>query len=268
MANPGPYPMGPAMGGPMQSMGGPPMGMMPRRPVRQGTSRVVPVVVSAGLAIGVFCGLLFGLGTGRRNATAQPQTFTNKQAPTDDYTPETLANPSLKGSEKTGKAGSAAGSAVAAAGSGSADPAAGSNAGSADTGPKPVKLIVEITPETVAQTAKVYVDNVELSSLTADIPLEPGATKKKIKLLVKAPGYKDVEQETELEGESVTVKLDLIKSTGRPAQTAGKDGTSRPPDTAAPPPRPTGSTGTPRTPPKNTGKTKNGKGSAGGLIDI
>src|SRR2546423_6128527 len=42
----------------------------PSRPARQGTSKAVPVVVSAGLAVGVFCGLLFGLGTGKAKASA------------------------------------------------------------------------------------------------------------------------------------------------------------------------------------------------------
>jgi hypothetical protein len=52
-------------------MGGPPMGMPP--PVRRGgVSKAVPVVVSAGLAVGVFCGLLFGIGTGKKDAIARP----------------------------------------------------------------------------------------------------------------------------------------------------------------------------------------------------
>src|SRR5262245_15092333 len=54
----GPPMGGPPMGGP--PMGGPPRGMQP--PMRRGTSKAVPLVVSAGLAVGVFCGLLFGVG--------------------------------------------------------------------------------------------------------------------------------------------------------------------------------------------------------------
>src|SRR5689334_22559791 len=131
MANPGQYPMG----NPMQP-GGPPMGpmgqMAPRRPVRQGTSKMVPVVVSAGLAIGVFCGLLFGLGTGKRSAQAEPPKASNNAKKPDDYEPGSLANPNVK-LDKNPKAGSA----VAASGSGSA----------ADTAPppaKPGKVVVEI----------------------------------------------------------------------------------------------------------------------------
>jgi hypothetical protein len=275
MANPGPYPMGPAMGGPMQPMGGPPMGgppmggMMHRRPARQGTSRVVPVVVSAGLAIGVFCGLLFGLGTGEQAVIVQPKVSNNAKAG-DDFTPETLGRPDVKGPPKAGSAAVAAGSnAGPNAGSGAGSDAAGANAGSAEPAIKPVKLIVEVTPENVAKTAKVFVDDKPLEGTTMDIPLDPGNDKKKVKIVVKAPGYKDVVQETEAEGESVTVKVELIKgrsslasdTTGTPATGTPSTGT---PATGTP------ATGTPtpprNPPPRNPGK-KPGKGS-GGLIDI
>ena len=64
MANPGGYPMQP-MGNPM-GHGGPPQGARTAMVSgqKQGTPKAVPVIVSAGLAVGVFCGLLFGLGTG------------------------------------------------------------------------------------------------------------------------------------------------------------------------------------------------------------
>jgi len=60
--------MPPGMGGP--PMGGPPMAGM--RQMKRGTSKAIPVVVSAGLAVGVFCGLLFGVGTGKSNAAPSP----------------------------------------------------------------------------------------------------------------------------------------------------------------------------------------------------
>src|SRR6478672_13950743 len=64
MATPG-YPMGQMpMGGGPQMGGAAPM----PRPVRRGTSKAVPVVVSAVLAVGVFCVLLFGVGTGKAKA--------------------------------------------------------------------------------------------------------------------------------------------------------------------------------------------------------
>src|ERR1051325_4886822 len=85
MANPGPYPPM----GQMQPMGGGPMGPMGMRPqVRQGTSHVVPVVVSAGLAVGVFCGLLFGLGTKHE---AEPARGTNGAKQSEESQIQTAA---------------------------------------------------------------------------------------------------------------------------------------------------------------------------------
>ena len=85
MANPS-YPMQPQMQG-MQPMQQPQQGPPPaaQRPARGGTSRAVPVVVSAGLAVGVFCGLLFGLGTGEEDlAAASTSASTTPDKPADD----------------------------------------------------------------------------------------------------------------------------------------------------------------------------------------
>ena len=288
MANPGPYPMGQPGGAPMQNMGGPPMGqmgMMPRPPMRQGTSKIVPVVVSAGLAVGVFCGLLFGLGTGK-HSDAAPQKVSNNAKRDDDtgFTPESLANPNVKIPDKNApKAGSNAGS--NAKGSGDA-------AGSAEPAIKPTRLTVEIKPETAAQGAKVLIDGKPIEGMSTDIALDPGTTKKTVKVLVKATGFKDVEQDVDVEGESVTVKLELSKGRSTPtsaAQTGGGSenttagGTARTPTTGGG----TGggntsgasggtssggtggskSNGGSKTDSKSGKSGKSGKGS-GGLIDI
>ena len=296
MANPGPYQMGQPMGGaPMQNMGGPPMGQMGmmRPPTRQGTSKIVPVVVSAGLAVGVFCGLLFGLGTGSHSVAAPEKASNNaKRDEVQVFDPqrESLANPNVKIPDKNAP--------KPAAGSGSnAVAQAGSGSGSAAEPPavKPTKLVVEIKPEAAAQTAKVLVDDKPIEGLSTEIALDAGAPKK-VKVTVKANGYKDVEQEVDVEGESVTVKLDLIKGRSTPtgnvatpgtgegggttATTGGTGGTARPPTTGG-----TGggaatgggggggggskaSGGTKSNTNSNSGKSgKSGKGS-GGLIDI
>jgi len=227
MANPGPYPpMGPPMGGPMQPpmggppmggppmggppMGGPPMGMRP--PGRAGTSRVVPVVVSAGLAVGVFCGLLFGLGTGKRNAVADTTKASNGVKRTEEPTvdPDSIATPRPKPPIPVPTAGS--GSAVAAAGS-----AGSAAAASPEPAATATKIVVEIRPEAAAQTAKVYIDGKEISGTVADVPLPAGTTKQKVKVAVKAPGFKDVEQDVEAEGESTTLKFELAKGRTAPA---------------------------------------------------
>src|SRR5262245_39188638 len=174
MANPRSYPIGDPGGARMQNMGGPPMGqmgMMPRPQMRQGTSKIVPVVVSAGLAVGVFCGLLFGLGTGKRSDAA-PQKVSNNAKRDDDtgFTPESLANPNVKIPDKNEPK---AGSNAVAKGS-------GDGAGSAELAIKPTKLVVEIKPETAAQGAKVLVDGKPIEGLSTDIALDPGTTKKTV----------------------------------------------------------------------------------------
>ena len=109
---------GPMQGGPMQ--GGPMQGGPPRAQVlRRGTSKAVPVVVSAGLAVGVFCGLLFGLGTDKGVATAAPSTGSNVKAVADNEVPEAFA-PTTAPAGKPVTAGGPVTAAGSATGSGSA----------------------------------------------------------------------------------------------------------------------------------------------------
>lgn len=238
---PGPMPTG---NGPMMPGPGPgPMpgpGGMPPRPnvVRRGTSRAVPVVVSAGLAVGTFCGLLFGLGTGDDDAIAatgdeaadpaetQPTPTPEPTAPTTPTpqptaptTPTTTAT-SGEGSGSAAGAGtdataSAAGAvpaggegSAAGAGSGSAaDPTAGS--GSATPAVAKAVLTIELAPAAVVDKAKISVDGKELDGNTLELEL-PAGGKKDVQVVVKASGYKTVEQNVSVEGD-VTVKLELVK---------------------------------------------------------
>src|SRR3954468_21673179 len=123
MATPG-YPQ---MGGPMGQMPmggqpgggyGAPMGQGPQtmqRPVKRGTSKAVPVVVSAGLAVGVFCGLLFGVGVDKGEA-APPSTSHPMKKSGDDgakEVPEAL-KPTVNEGPKKEPAKTGSGSAVAA----------------------------------------------------------------------------------------------------------------------------------------------------------
>jgi hypothetical protein len=239
-------------------------GMPPRQPMPQGTSRLVPVAVSAGLAVGVFCGLLFGLGTGKRDASAEPPAVvSNGVKRTDDsYTPESL-NPNAKIPDKNApQAGSNTGSAVAvdtgSAGSnaGSAGSAAvGANAGSAEAG-KTTKLVVEIKSETVAKFAKISIDGKEITGNTAEIPLEPGTTKKKVEVLVKAPGYNDERQEIEVDGEPKKLEVELSKSARPNDPTAGEKGAAG------------AAGGTTRQPGRKGRGRRSGAGKGSGLIDI
>jgi len=201
-------------------MGGPPAGGMSPRPIRsEGMSRVVPVVVSAGLAVGVFCGLLFGLGTGKRNAVADTTKASNgvKRVEEPTVDPDSINTPRPKPAIATPPS---AGSGSALAAAGSAGSAAGVGAASAAPAANATKIVVEVKPEAAAQIAKVYIDGKEITGTTADIPLAPGTTKQKVKVAVKAPGFKDVEQDVEAEGESTTLKFELAKGRTSPAATA------------------------------------------------
>ncbi len=267
MANPG-YPQQPMQPQPMHQQ---PMGQMPHgapAPVKRGTSKIVPVVVSAGLAVGTFCGLLFGVGTGEVDASPSSSEV-KKDEPKQDDTPNPSASakptetkpsevkpatpPSAGSATPTVAAGSAApaagsaapaaGSAAPAAGSGTTTAAAGSGAttpptsgaGSAAAKPtvaaaepavKKPKLTVEVTPESVAATAKITVDGKAIDSNAIEIDLGKDA-KKEVKIVVKAAGYKTVEQKVEIDSD-VAVKIELIK---RPSAPAG--GTR--PNTGTPP---------------------------------
>ncbi len=296
MANPQ-YPMQPPQMQQQQPMGQmPPQAAPPPQPkqAKGGTSKMVPIVVSAGLAVGTFCGLLFGVGTGEA-ADASPSSGNNVKSPDPSETaPVTPTKPSTTSAVTPAKpsttvavtpaagsaapaAGSAAGSAsgsatVAAAGSaapaagsaapaagsgatptvaagsgatpaaGTTPPAAGSGAGSAkptvaEPAAKKPKLTVELMPESVAATAKITVDGKPIEGNSIEIDLGKDA-KKEVKIVVKANGYKTVEQKVDVDSD-VAVKIELIKRASTPTG-----------------PRPGG----PVTPPK--------KKTGGGLIDI
>ena len=247
---------GPPMGGP--PMGGPPMGM---RPMRRGTSKVVPVVVSAGLAVGVFCGLLFGLGTGKSEAAPEPASGTNIKAKTDETpapTPTASTGPlkdpapgPMVAQQGSGSAAPAAGSAAAPAqGSGSAAPAV-----KPAEAPKTVKLVVNIQPDAAAQVAKIQIDGKDITGNSIELPAE----QKSVKVSVTATGYHSAEKKIDLQGGDTTLDLPLTKRSSGGAS-PGFGGASKP----------TGGT-VPTRPPSGNG---NGNGSggkkkpSGGLIDI
>jgi hypothetical protein len=226
------------------------------RPMRRGTSKTVPVVVSAGLAVGVFCGLLFGLGTGDdANASGKGKSVTKDKDERAEVPDVLMAKPADSTTtpppKREGSAdGSAAGSGSAALAAGSnAGSAAGSGAGSAEPAIKMTKLIIEIKPDEAAAAAKITVDG---KDTPATSELEMGdAKKKKILIMIKATGFKDFQHEGEVEGPPSTetkFSFELQKK-----------------------PKPTGGGGLPRpeTPRGNGGGggTKPG-GKKGGLIDI
>jgi hypothetical protein len=209
------------MGGPQ--MGGPPMGgpMGMQRPIRRGTSKAVPVVVSAGLAVGVFCGLLFGVGTGKNAAIAAPSA-SNVKAKTEgeEPKPEPGAAPTGLGATAAApvvKAGSAAavgsGSPPAVAAVGSAAPAVGSGSGSATPAveeKKVLKVTFKLKPESAEKDATITVDGKEITGLVTEIPIDT----KSMKVEIKASGYRTLDKKqdiVEAPGNEMLIEYELVK---------------------------------------------------------
>ena len=252
MAHPGPY---------QQPMGQQPMQQRPHV-IRRGTSRAVPVVVSAGLAVGVFCGLLFGLGTEKVEAQPEASHGTNVKGPH-------VEEPTLPQSSTVPTKPLATLDAGAVVVTGS-----GSGSGVANVEPRTAKLTVTLKPDSIAKTAIVTVDGKQMTTetsvvngneVTTDsilVDVDQATGKKEVEILVKALGFKDSEQKLVVDGE-MRADIELIKSKGAaPVVPAGSTRTTVP---TAPPATTTPHSGdgshrppTPRKPPKN----------GSGLIDI
>jgi hypothetical protein len=213
------------------------MGMgMPRQPLRQGTSHVVPIVVSAGLAVGVFCGLLFGLGTKRdvlepsKGGTGAKQSEESQvqaaQVSTGKPVKGTPGTPGAPGT--TPAAAGSAGSAAPAVGS--AAPAAGSDAtASAGSAAAPTphvgKLTVDVEPETAAAAAKIIVDGKQITGKVAEISFDPGASKRAVKVVIKLPNARDIERTVDVEADAdASISFDLKGVKVAPATASGDDG--------------------------------------------
>jgi hypothetical protein len=195
----------------------PPMGMRP--PMRQGTSHVVPVVVAAGLAVGVFCGLLFGLGTKHE---AAPARATNGAKQSEESQVQTAAV--TTGTAKAPVTTPAAGSAAPAAGS--AAPA-GSAAAAVAAPARPGKLTIEIKPDSAAASAKVFIDGRRLTTGTsAEIAFDPGTKERTVKVVVQAAGYQEEQRDETVKSEeatSLSIPLKPMKAVTSTAAT-GDDG--------------------------------------------
>ena len=232
---------------------GPPQGAMPPpRPVRRGTSKAVPIVMSAGLAVGVFCGLLFGLGTGNDGALASTGGHGVTTQKADDTevaavlkTPSAADGtakkveptlPQIPKAEPAPAAGSnapapAAGSnaPVPAAGSNAPVPAAGSNAptpaaagsgsgsgaGSATPAVVADKAAAKLKIEISPATetaAKITVDG---KDFTPDMTVAlDGAPKKTVAIVVKATGFHEYDQKVDVTRGETIVKVELVKRAG------------------------------------------------------
>ncbi len=261
---PGQMPPGmmPGMSPPQQPQQLTPAQMIAQKPIKRGTSKAVPVVVSAGLAVGVFCGLLFGVGVDKGEAAPPSTSHPMKKDGTPDTDVPTALQPTVNEGPKKDppKAGSDSGSAVAAAGSGSAAPAAGSGSGSAVAAVAKPKLVIEVSPSDAAG-AKILVDGKEITGASLEYELDPATNKAKtpsVVVTVKAPGYKDAEQKVSLDGDT-TVKFEMVKGKSTLPAVAAGSGSAAPATTppATTPPANTAAAKPPATtPPANTAAAK------------
>jgi hypothetical protein len=220
----------------MPPMGGPTLPpAVPRR-----TSKLVPIVVSAGLGVGVFCGLLFGLGTHKSDAAeavvalapTQPAHGTNvkeKEEPPAPVPPQPAVSAS-----------------------------AGSTAAAAVKQPEPpklVKLTVIVHPEAAGAAAKIQIDGREVSGNSVDLPAET----KSARVAVTAPGYHSQDKNVDVSGGDTTLEIELLKRAA-PATGGGDKPSGRAPGSGG-----NGNSG-------NGGAGKSGGGgkkpAGGGLIDI
>jgi hypothetical protein len=240
----------------------PPMaGGIPPAGMRQGTSKVVPVVVSAGLAVGVFCGLLFGLGTGDENeakaggtgsgtatartgpqaAAAATNEVTNfksgEQKPDARMTESGVVLPAGTGGGTGSGSGSAA---VADNGTGTGS---GSDAGGEPPESEPGKVVMtfQLTPP----EAVVTVDGNPVVNGTYVVDL--GDKKKvKVRVVAKAEGFRSMDRKVDVnKDETFQIKLPKARSSG-----GGGGGTTRPPRD------------------RDRDKDKDDKDPPGGLIDL
>lgn len=241
MANPG-YP-------PQMQPGMQPPGMMPMRPsgpgipmagaARKGTPKIVPIVVSAGLAVGVFCGLYFGLGTGE---TSTAEAGTNAPVKTGVSGPQSAAGATdeklnFKSGEKppselgSGSAGSAAapGSGTTATagtpgtGSGTSTPPPGTGSGttpppgtgSGTTPPPAGEVTVTLSFTLTPPDAEVTVDGQDVTGGKTTIKFT-GDTKT-IRVTAKASGYKKYDKKLTLSKDTTEESLEITlgkKSSG------------------------------------------------------
>jgi hypothetical protein len=228
------------------------MGGMPPRPMTRGTPKIIPVIVSAGLAVGVFCGLLFGVGTGKKAAAAAPSKGTNaKDHPVEDTT-NRVVTPNKPITPTAQLGGSGAGSAAGSgAGSGSAVAAAagsGAGSGSAVAAVKTTKLTIKVKPEAAAAVAKIQIDGKDIDGSMIEVPSD----KKNVKIAVTATGYHSFEPKSyDLSGDEMTIEIELMKRGGGASPGFGGADTHAPKVPTRPP-------GPPPTPKKKPG----------GLIDI
>jgi hypothetical protein len=190
--------------------------------VRRGTPKAVPIVVSAGLAIGVFCGLYFGLGTGEKAAAAEGTTAgtTGSNAPptaapaTDKTTSFQSAPPDPSTAKPATDPTAAAPTPGSAAAPPGTDPA---GTPTPPTPPPPAEVSVELTFEATPDDVTITIDDEPVVGGKATIKFT--GDEKTIRVVGKASGYKSYDKKItvakDATAQTIEVKLHK-KSSGGP----------------------------------------------------
>ncbi len=199
--------------------------------------KAVPIVVSAGLAVGVFCGLLFGVGKKSAVAAAPAKTEEKAPAKSSNAKAETPApTPAAEPTPEPAAAGSAgccrrstdadAGSRLCC--SSDADGSCCSVDVLAAAEHKTTKIVVVIKTEAAAKDAKLIVDGKPVDGLSAEIPTD----NKTAKVEVKSSGFRSYEKKLDLTPGELTLEIEMAK---RPASTGAPAGGVKPPKKDKPP---------------------------------
>jgi hypothetical protein len=225
-------------------MHGMPGGAM-QMPGRRGAPKIVPVIVSAGLAVGVFCGLLFGLGTGKDDANAAVAPKKGSVMSDDPSAPEGLgATAALPVPPKNGAAVAVAPPPAPATGSGSA--------AAVEPTIKTIKLTVNVKPEAAAKDAKITVDGKDITGNITELPSDT----KKVKVAVTSNGFQKQEASVDVSGDKTDIDIELLKKSSGGTASPGFGGASHVAPTI------------PKAPPGESQPKKPKKPAGGGVIDI
>lgn len=172
---------------------------------RRGTSRALPIMVAAGLAVGVCGGLVLVLGTGESDAAS------DKKSEVPEVSDKQDGDKPDDGKE------------VAAV-----TPDAAVPPPPPDAAPEPKTRKVTITFDVEPSDAKVTVDGKEIAGKSYTIELEREQTKK-VEIVAKASGHKIFKEERTIDGDD-TIDIELEKrstrSSGSSRRNSGNRGNS------------------------------------------
>ncbi len=180
--------------------------------MQRSTPRAVPIVVSAGLAVGVFCGLLFGFGTGASEAaTGQSPTTSSSEIEAFVVPP-----PDSTGEARTAKSVAPPTAAATPTPAPTAVPSpapaptpapASAPAPTMPVAPRIAKVTVDISPPAAASGARISIDGKQLDGASIEVPVD----KKSVRLSISSAGFRPIDKKVELEGADTTIRQEMAR---------------------------------------------------------